>query len=130
MTDFDQTLTKARFHDGTLCDNSFKVMFEYPSSPSDMKNKSRESYAKYYPIYKDLTLPREERLKHMNDWWDSDMTRFAQAGLSRADYIKMAVQGKLLFRNGTKGLFEECHKQGLDFFVVSAGITDYLESCL
>ena len=66
----------------------------------------------------------------MRDWWDSDMKRFAQARLSRADYIKMAVDGKLLFRNGTRELLEECHNQRIDTFIVSGGITDYIESSL
>ena len=58
------------------------------------------------------------------------MTRFAQAGLSRADYINMAVNGKLLLRNGSMDLFRECHAKGIDFFIVSGGLTDYIESCL
>ena len=66
----------------------------------------------------------------MNDWWDCDMTRFAEAGLCRADYIKMAVNGKLLFRNGTTDIFRECHRQSIDLFIISGGITDYIESCL
>ena len=77
LTDFDKTITKSRFADGTKCDNSFKAILEYSGSPKDMHALSREDYKRYFPIYTDLSLPREERIRHMDDWWDCDMTRFA-----------------------------------------------------
>ena len=62
LTDYDQTLTKALFSDGSPCDSSFKTIIDYRGTPEAVRKETTELYKKYYPIEKDLTIPAEEKL--------------------------------------------------------------------
>ena len=102
MTDFDHTLTKARFPDGSAADTSFKGIIDYTKTPDRVKKECGVLYRKYLPIERNPNMPTEEKKAHMDDWWTSDMTLFSSAGFSRADFALMAVEGKLLFRKSTR----------------------------
>ena len=58
------------------------------------------------------------------------MELFSSAGFNRADFAKMAIEGKLLFRKGTRDLMMTCHNNSIDFVVMSAGIYEYVESSM
>jgi len=58
------------------------------------------------------------------------MELFSSAGFDRADFAKMAIEGKLLFRHGTRSVLETCHDNGIELVVMSAGIYEYVESAL
>ena len=58
------------------------------------------------------------------------MNLFARGGYNRADFAKMALEGKLLFRNSTRALIETCHNNEIEFVVVSGGLYEFVESSL
>ena len=58
------------------------------------------------------------------------MNLFARGGYNRADFAKMALEGKLFFRNSTRALIETCHNNGIEFVVVSGGLYEFVESSL
>ena len=66
----------------------------------------------------------------MNDWWTENFEQFSKVGYNRADFVQMAIEGKLLFRKGTRRLMQTCHDCNMDFVVMSAGIYEYVESSL
>ena len=61
LTDFDQTLTKAKFSDGTSCDSSFKALITYEGTPEQVRQKTTELYQRYIPIERDQSLSRAEK---------------------------------------------------------------------
>ena len=130
MTDFDQTLTKAKFPDGSTADNSFKAIIDYKKTPSKVKEECGILFRKYLPIERNPNISLEEKSKHMLDWWTGDLTLFSNAGFNRADFALMALEGKLLFRKNTRQLIKTCHDNNIDFVVVSGGIYEYVESSL
>lgn len=44
LTDYDQTLTKAKFTDGSPCDSSFKTVITYPGTPERVREKTTALY--------------------------------------------------------------------------------------
>lgn len=40
LTDYDQTLTKAMFHDGSACDSSFRTVIDYECTPEQVRKKT------------------------------------------------------------------------------------------
>ena len=104
ITDFDHTLTKATMKDGSTADTSFKAIIDYKRTPEDVRKECSSLYKKYFPIERNPNLPVEEKSKHMDDWWTADLEQFSIAGFSRADFVLMALEGKLWFRKGTRSL--------------------------
>ena len=76
LTDYDQTLTKAKFRDGSACDSSFKTVITYHGTPDSVQDLTTALYKKYFPIERDTTITREEKLVHLQDWWRQDMQAF------------------------------------------------------
>ena len=89
MTDYDQTLTKLKFHDGSSGDNSFRTIINYEHTPPKVKIDTQALYKHYFPIERDLSLSKEEKAKHMLDWWTQDFMAFSEAGYSRSCFTKM-----------------------------------------
>ena len=53
LTDYDQTLTKAKFNDGKDCDSSFKTIITWSGTPKAVKDETTRLFNKYYPLEKD-----------------------------------------------------------------------------
>ena len=65
MTDFDHTLTKAYFEDGSKADTSFKAIIDYKKTPKEVQDECGTLYRKYFPIERNPNLPLEEKKAHM-----------------------------------------------------------------
>ena len=89
VTDYDQTLTKAKFADGHSCDSSFKTIITYPGMPDNIRELAASLYHKYYPIEQDVTLTKDKKLPYLKEWWQADMTAFSSVAFSRADFEEM-----------------------------------------
>jgi Pyrimidine 5'-nucleotidase (UMPH-1) len=73
MTDFDQTLTKLNYVDGRKADSSFKAIQDSTFIPESIKVLTRSLYDKYHPMEIDLEISREEKERHMVDWWEGNL---------------------------------------------------------
>ena len=69
VTDYDQTLTKAKFADGHSCDSSFKTIISYPGMPDNIRELAAALYHKYYPIEQDVTLSKDKKMPYLIEWW-------------------------------------------------------------
>lgn len=76
MTDFDQTLTKFFYLDNRKADSSFKAIQDSGFMPEEVKTVTRRLFDKYHPMEIDLTLPFDEKERHMQDWWHGNMKLF------------------------------------------------------
>jgi len=65
LTDYDQTLTKAKFVDGSPCDSSFKTVITHAKTPEDVRATTTALYKHYFPIERDTSLTRAEKLGHL-----------------------------------------------------------------
>jgi len=65
MTDFDHTLTKAFFKDGTRADTSFKGIIEYRKTPKEVQEECGKLFDKYFKIERNPNVPLDEKMHHM-----------------------------------------------------------------
>ena len=84
-------------------------------------------FEKYYPIERDPSLTTKDKLASLNIWWNEDLAAFSKAGYSSADFARMALESKLLFRMGTADLFRICQNKDIDVLVASGGIHELIE---
>lgn len=78
VSDFDFTITKQHFSDGTKMVSSFCILERCPSFPAEVLERTRELVRKYRPIEIDATIPIPEKIDVMIKWWkeSSDSYRF------------------------------------------------------
>lgn len=98
--------------------------------PAEVREITTALYKKYYPMEQDVSIPREEKLVHLDNWWRSDMTAFTKAGFTRRDFAKMTEESELLMRHGTKQLFRTCIGASVPVLIVSGGIHEIVEHSL
>ena len=95
LSDYDQTLTRAKFSDGSACDSTFKTVIMYPGTPENVREVTLKLYKRYHPIEKDQSLCRAEKLHQLEDWWRRDMQAFVSAGYTKDDFAEMTKNSKL-----------------------------------
>lgn len=69
VTDFDFTLTKQKRDDGKNVLSSFGMLAKSKSLPESFIAESNKLYKKYRPIEICPKISREEKKKHMIEWW-------------------------------------------------------------
>ena len=128
LTDFDMTLTKAGHIDGRSADSSFKALQDSVFIPQHAKMQNRKLYDHYHPIEMDPNISQEEKGKQMQDWWEGTMTIFSSIGLQRADYARVVLESRLLFRHGVNDLLSLASKLRLPLFIVSGGLAEIIQA--
>lgn len=69
ISDFDHTITKQRTPNGSPCATSFHIFNDCKSLPESFKDESKKLFNIYYPIEIDPSIPYNEKIKHMTEWW-------------------------------------------------------------
>lgn len=76
LTDFDQTLTRFQLPDGRAADSVFKTIIKYQRTPKEIQELTTMLFNKYYPLEQNPHLSIDEKLLHLDEWWNKDMTAF------------------------------------------------------
>lgn len=69
VSDFDFTITKQHFSDGTHMVSSFCILESCPSMPAEVVTQTRELVRKYRPIEIDAAIPIPDKINVMIEWW-------------------------------------------------------------
>ena len=133
LTDFDQTLTRYFYlqeqQQMTLkADSSFKAISDSQYIPEDAKEKNRQLYRKYSPIEKNPDISHSEKSNMMQAWWEQNMESFVKSRMRRADYGKVVMSSKLLFRHGIADLLKMSAQLSVPLTVVSGGIKEIIQA--
>lgn len=70
VSDFDHTITKQCTQNGTPCATSFEIFTSCKSLPSNYISESKKLFNKYHPIEIDPSIPLNEKMGYMIEWWD------------------------------------------------------------
>lgn len=70
----------------------------------------------------------EEKLTHLDEWWNRDMAAFVTAGFNKTDFAHMTITSQLIFRRSTLSLFNECKQASVPIIVLSGGIHELIEA--
>jgi hypothetical protein len=85
-------------------------------------------YRKYSPIEKNPDIPHSEKSKMMQAWWEQNMETLVQSRMRRADYGKVVMSSKLLFRHGIADLLKLSAQLSVPLTVVSGGIKEIIQA--
>lgn len=131
LADFDKTLTKA-FVNGKKQETVIAQIRVHGSYLTpDYPARAHALYEKYHPIEINPKLSREEKSRHMMEWWTSHAKLLAECGLSRDIMKKVAMENPLYYRDGALEMIDFLHKENIPLIIMSAGpgdmIADYLQ---
>ena len=69
VTDFDHTLTKAKFPENKQGDSTFKAVHTWSGTPEAIRKRCHELYLHYYPMESDPNISPEEKSKVLKEWF-------------------------------------------------------------
>lgn len=70
VSDFDFTITRQHYPDGSQVLASFGIFDKCKSLPSWFREETDKLHKKYRPIEIDPHLPIDEKTKYMIEWWN------------------------------------------------------------
>lgn len=122
VLDFDKTITSTESKD------SWDVCGELLND--EFKEKLNKYCEYYYPIEIDYKISKEEKEKHMIEWYDKDMNLFYEYHLTKEKLEQSIKQGKTILRKGAKEFLQKAKNQNMPVIILSAGIGNVIEGVL
>ena len=132
LADFDRTLTKA-FVDSEEVPSVISVLRDGSYLTPDYAAKAQALFNKYHPIEIDPKVSPEDKKKAMEEWWRTHFDLLIRSGLNKRDLEKILTSAKVQFREGTSGMLQYLHQQGIPVVILSSSglgeeiISMYLE---
>jgi len=125
VADFDKTLT-----DGNSF-STWEVLCKSGIADEEYSKKRKELYNQYRPIEIDTTIPEDEKMRHMEDWWKKHVHLFYEYNL-KEDILKQAIKKvDLKYRKGAEEFLFKMKESNVPVVIISAGIgniiLDFLE---
>ncbi|XP_065834287.1 7-methylguanosine phosphate-specific 5'-nucleotidase A-like [Oscarella lobularis] len=129
ISDFDMTLSKM-WQNGERALTSHGVIEQTSRLPPEFREKVLALKQHYYPIETSPSIPREEKIHHMEQWWGSAHDAFVNCRLHRDVIPQIVAETKLNLRDGCTHLFELLHRHNVPLLVFSAGLGDIIREIL
>ncbi|XP_042512230.1 cytosolic 5'-nucleotidase 3A-like isoform X2 [Macadamia integrifolia] len=126
IADFDATLTKYWVNG---CPGHTSHGLLQLGNP-ECEDKMRKLCEFYYPIKQSLTIPFEEKAKHMEEWQENGHALLIEAGLTLEAIKRSVADAKIEFREGVVELLNLLEERGVPVLILSAGLTDVIEEIL
>ncbi|KAM7463771.1 hypothetical protein LguiA_031892 [Lonicera macranthoides] len=126
IADFDATLTRY-WIDGRRGQSSHGLLQQ--ANP-EYNVKRQKLFEYYHPLEFNPTIPRNEKTKLMEEWWEKTHGLLIEGGLTY-DAIKNSVASAMIaFREGVVELFEFLEERDVPILIFSAGLADIIEEVL
>lgn len=130
VTDFDYTITKQKMENGEKVLSSFGMFNKCKSLPKDYIDESRRLFHKYRPIEVDPSVPLDEKVPAMIEWWRLGGELLKGFPLPRNEIDEVASRYKNALRDRTHEMFRELYAENIPCLVFSAGLGDSVVSVL
>ena len=130
VSDFDRTLTKAKFKNKKVS-SIVGLLREGDYLSDEYAQKAKNLFKKYHPFEIDMDISFEEKNSKMHEWWTSHNKLFVKYGLSKKIIKQIVHDRKVGLREGTKIFLKSLHLNNIPLFIISASslgdiIDDYL----
>lgn len=122
VLDFDKTITSTESKD------SWEICGELLGK--EFKEKLNKYCDYYYPIEIDYKISKEEKEKHMIEWYSKDMELFYEYHLTKEKLEQAIKQCKDIFRKGAKEFLKKAKENNMPVIILSAGIGNVIEGIL
>ncbi|XP_066152564.1 7-methylguanosine phosphate-specific 5'-nucleotidase [Euwallacea fornicatus] len=131
VSDFDKTITK-QHENGVPHLSSFGI---FSSIPSTAQNETYQKTVKslrqkYYPIEMDPHISVEDKLKHMEMWWDLSEKAIKGLKVTQEEIDQACLGCKSSLRDGCEQFFKCLFESNIPVLVFSAGCGDVVLAIL
>lgn len=123
VTDFDSTLTADNGH------SSWSLFGHEGLLPAGAIERRRVLKETYYPHEIDASLSVEKRAEYMREWWEKALDVLREYGLHQDALLALAARD-MVIREGFGEFLRDAHGLSIPVLVLSAGITQSIESVL
>ena len=89
--------------------------------PAEFREQLKGLFDHYYPIEKDVTIPENEKIKLIEDWYSKDNDYTSAQNITRDTVVKVIETSNIGFRNKAPEFLKYCKAQGVNLSVVSGG---------
>lgn len=133
ISDFDATMSK--HHTKSAPDvrlpSTFGVIEQSTGLPKSAKKICEDNYKNFYPKEMDLTIPEDEKLKLMIEWWTSSQNAMVEAKhITEKIIVKAVKESDVCLRDNTDKLLSFCNNSKIPFLIFSAGCGDIITAML
>lgn len=119
LADFDLTLTKALV-DGIKTQSLMQQLRNGKYLTSDYVKKSHELFDMYHPIEIDPNIPIEEKIKKMEEWWETHFKLLIDTGLDKKTLDKLVNETNLEFREGSLEFLDYLNENKIPLVIISS----------
>lgn len=127
IADFDMTMT-AFMVDGQRGKSSHRAVEDSPLFSDDYRSQSKALFNHYYPIEISTTMPAEEKLKHMEEWWGKAHDLMMAQGVKQEHLCEVVKTPLLALRKGATSLIHLAKEHHIPLHIFSAGIYDIIHA--
>lgn len=125
LSDFDRTLTKG-FVEGQRSPTAISQFRNGGYLTSDYASRAFAYYDIYHPIEIDPNIPREEKARKMDEWWNLHFDLLVECGLTKAVIQEVAAKKTLQFRDGALNFLDFLHDKKIPLVIMSAAPGDLI----
>eukprot|EP01126_Amoeba_proteus_P056642 TRINITY_DN7138_c0_g1_i1.p1 TRINITY_DN7138_c0_g1~~TRINITY_DN7138_c0_g1_i1.p1 ORF type:complete len:190 (+),score=26.74 TRINITY_DN7138_c0_g1_i1:99-668(+) len=126
VADFDSTITAYGYP------HSWSGVEKFREFRPEYIEKARRDYLYYHEKEISTTLPREQKVKYMEEWWKKAHQLLLGEKITRSTWKRMVddVKDYIKFRDKSKELFDLLHFHSIPCLILSAGIGNVIEIML
>lgn len=119
LTDFDKTLTKATINEQTV--PTIMKLLRSGQYISPEYNAVADALAKkYHAIEIDLTIPEQDRIRAMEEWWSKHFELLIRSGLNKKHLEQIVDDKRLQFRQGALEMIDYLHEHNVPLIIISS----------
>lgn len=120
LADFDRTLTYAFTKGGKVHSIISILRSSIDYLGEEYVKKAYALHDKYYPIEIDPKIPLERKKTAMREWWKLHSELVIKSGLNRSHLKKVAISGKIKFRQGVLDFFDFLNQHKIPLIIMSS----------
>ncbi len=119
VADFDRTLICATV-DGVEVPSATHILYTEKYLDDDYMTRAKDLYDFYRPIEQDNNISKDEKSKHMEDWWTKHYDLKLEKGLHIDHLEKLSNSKMLVFRKGVKEFLKVCKDKNIPIIILSS----------
>jgi len=130
VADYDGTLLRSFYEDGRMVPGAPRIYFESNYFSNDCRQLLAEHGEGFRALLADPDLKPEELQVHSMAWYRDDLKILLKARINKKDLPSLVKEAEILYRDGTKEMFECLNELDVPILVYSAGLGDVIHHSL
>lgn len=130
LSDFDKTITAVSYINGKPVGSLIGQLRAGGYLTADYAAASYELFDRYSHFEHDTHVPREQRMHHMEEWWQKHHELLIKCRLNRHDMDTVMESAHMKLRDGANVFFKILHQYHIPIIIISGGPAYMIERML